>query len=282
MARGAGVIVRKCRRLVAVPKRMTARAIEGVSDIAPPVIANSVPKSGTHLLLQILSALPNLRPWGLFLASQPSFTFTPVKSRVMSARIHAMANRELAGAHIHWSPSVQAAISERSAVHFFIYRDPRDVVVSEAHYLGEMNRWHRLHRHFRAIPDLQARIRLSIEGLDPSSGLEYPNIALRYGRYLGWLDDDRVCAVRYEDLTGPNCRSVVGDIARHWMARDGGRYCLETLTEHSLNAIRPEASHTFRRGGAGGWQEVMSDETKACFSRTAESLLTRLGYAGMD
>jgi len=34
----------------------------------PPVLANSFPKSGTHLLIQILQALPGIRDLGDFLA----------------------------------------------------------------------------------------------------------------------------------------------------------------------------------------------------------------------
>lgn len=38
----------------------------------PPVIANSFPKSGTHLLLQILEQLPGLTNYGSFIASRNS------------------------------------------------------------------------------------------------------------------------------------------------------------------------------------------------------------------
>ena len=42
-------------------------------------------------------------------------------------------------------------LAKKNVVHYFVYRDPRDVVISEAHYLREMNRWHRLAPYFRKL-----------------------------------------------------------------------------------------------------------------------------------
>lgn len=278
----SGVVARKLRRLAAVPRRRAVNMLQGREPGRPPVIANSVPKSGTHLLLQVLGSLPGMRPWGLFLASQPSFRFENIAPERMGRKVRAMADRELAGAHLYWSEAVERALVARGVVHFLIYRDPRDVVVSEAHYLAEMNRWHRLHGRFRSMPDLQSRIRLSITGLDPSSGTDYPDISERYGRFLDWIRSEGVCAVRYEDLSGDACRSVVSDIVAHWAARDADTRSQEMLVDRAMEAIRPEESHTFRSGGSGKWRDIMNDETRECFVRHAESLVVELGYPGTE
>ncbi|NBB91752.1 MAG: hypothetical protein GVY32_01115 [Gammaproteobacteria bacterium] len=278
----SGVVARKLRRLSAVPRRRIVNRLQGRAPGRPPVIANSVPKSGTHLLLQVLGSLPGMRPWGLFLASQPSFRFENVAPERMAKKIRTMADRELAGAHLYWSESVERALADRGTVHFLIYRDPRDVVVSEAHYLAEMNRWHRLHGRFRSMPDLQSRIRLSITGLDPSNGIDYPDISERYRRFLAWFGSEGVCAVRYEDLSGESCRRVVSDIVTHWTERDASPHRHDALVTRAMEAIRPERSHTFRSGGSGKWRDIMDAETRACFVKHAESLVVDLGYPGTE
>lgn len=275
---GTGVVARKSRRLASVARRLLVRRIESDTDGQPPVIVNSVPKSGTHLLLQVLSSLPNLRRWGLFLASQPSFRFREIPERRLATKIRGMANREIAGAHLHWSRLIQEACRQRGVIKFFIYRDPRDVVVSEAYYLAEMNRWHRLHGRFRAIADPQERIRLSIEGLSSAEGPVYPDIARRYERFLPWLEDPDVLAVRYEDLVGDKRASHIERVIRFWLARQSEADSASVLTRQAIESIQPQRSHTFRRGQAGGWREAMDAETKSHFSRRCESLVTRLGY----
>src|SRR3990172_7389768 len=59
--------------LLGVPKWYCARraAVEEFAK-SPPVLANSVPKSGTHLLAQIVAGLPDRRNYGAFLSSMTS------------------------------------------------------------------------------------------------------------------------------------------------------------------------------------------------------------------
>lgn len=273
----SSVILRKARRYVAVPLR-AANAFSKRNPARPPVLANSVPKSGTHLLIQVLGSLPGARDWGLFLATTPSFRFRELPAASLARRVRRMADGELAGAHLHHDPAVAEAIRRRGAVHFLIYRDPRDVVVSEAHYLTHMNRWHRLHRHFQSLPDEQSRIRLAVEGLPPESGLPYPPIGERYARFLGWLEDPATCAVRYEALAGTERLSEVARIVAHWCDATGYGQPARALVSAARDAINPDASHTFRRGVVGGWRESMDEETLACFYRHAGGLLERLGY----
>lgn len=275
----SSVVLRKARRYGAVPARIVCNAISRGDASRPPLVANSVPKSGTHLLIQVLQGLPGVRDWGLFLASTPSFRFRELPAARLARRIRALADGELAGAHLHHASETNEAMRARGAVHFFIYRDPRDVVVSEAYYLAHMNRWHRLHRHFRKLPDPQSRIRLAIEGLPAGSDLPYPPILERYNRYLAWLNESNTCAIRYEDLAGPGRENEVQRIVDHWITSTGSHDARGDLVAGALESITPEASHTYRRGAIGGWSAAMDSETLACFHRHAGDLLERLGYA---
>ena len=173
---------------------------------APPVLANSFPKSGTHLLFQIVDALPNATNYGAFLASMTSsFRFRERSPENASRFIRGIVPGEIVRGHLFFHPQNAADLAEKNVVHYFAYRDPRDVVISEAHYLREMNRWHRLAPYFRKLPSIDDAILLSITGFDPPiPGLEYPNIAARFARYEDWLKRDDCLAIRFEDLASEN------------------------------------------------------------------------------
>ncbi|WP_293418517.1 hypothetical protein, partial [Phenylobacterium sp.] len=44
---------------------------------SPPIIVNSIPKSGTHMLMQVARAMPGTRYYGSFVARIPSWSKTP-------------------------------------------------------------------------------------------------------------------------------------------------------------------------------------------------------------
>lgn len=261
---------RAARRLASSERDFAAR---------PPVLANSCPKSGTHLLLQVLEALP-ARRYGTFLASQPSVPFRERPPAAMARRIARLVPGELAPGHLYHAPELEPALADRGVVHYLIYRDPRDVAVSEAHYLTRMNRWHRLHRTFRALPDDEARIRFAITGNcnDVRTPYDYPDLAARFARFLPWIRHPGVCAVRFEDLAGPRQAEEVRRIVRFHADHCNDPLDAEALTARALANIDPKRSHTFRQGRVGGWREAMSPEHRDLVKRIAGPLLVDLGY----
>lgn len=274
------LVVKKLWRYGAAVPRAILRLTRTPASHAqrPPVLVNSFPKSGTHLLVQALSVIPGLRDWGDFWASQPSFTFREQSPRQMKARIDRVAPGELVCGHLHHSNVVARALQSRRIAHFFIYRDPRDVVVSEAHYLAHMNRWHRLHAQFRQRPTAADRLLLSIEGL-PEGRLAYPNVAARFARFAPWLDRADVCAINYEDLISERRDETLARIFGFYGRHVGHAIDVAALVRAAQAAIQPARSHTFRRGGRGGWRGEFDARARAAFARVGgEELLVRLGY----
>ena len=248
--------------------------------LAPPVLANSIPKSGTHLLDQIVAALPQRRNYGTFLESMTaSYIF---KERTVESTLEFLSrlvSGELVRAHLHHSPAVEDVLSARGIVHYLIYRDPRDVVVSEAHYLRSMNRWHRMHAHFRARATFADAVSLAIEGLEPgSSELHYPDIGRRYGCFTPWLRSPAVHAVRFEELVSPERRRVIEGIARRYARHAGEEVDVAAVANEAEARIAPSRSHTFRSGKSGGWREVFSPGHKEAFKAVTGTLLQELGY----
>jgi hypothetical protein len=172
-----------------------------------------------------------------------------------------------------------ADLADKNVVHYFVYRDLRDVVVSEAHYLRDMNRWHRLAPYFRKCASIDDAIMLSITGLDPPvPELEYPNIATRFARYEGWLHRDDCLAIRFEDLASENRTAVIRRMAEFYAQRRRGGIDVEACVRAMAASIAPEKSHTFRSGKKAGWQDEFDTEHRRMFDDVAGDLLIGLGY----
>lgn len=275
-------ILRKSTSFINQLPRSIVRTVSKsiVYEDQPVVVANSFPKSGTHLLIQILEGLGN-ENYGTFWASTPSLTLKERSSQRMAQSIRLSAPGELASAHLFYSAEVVDAFRAVNAVHFFIYRDPRDVVVSEAHYLTYMNRWHRLHSRFAELPSDEQRITLSICGLPATSSVKYPNIYFRFERYSGWLSDEHTCLLKFEDLIGAKRQRHITRITDHYLTyrhHFTSQSERERLQNEAIRNIAPSKSHTFHEGKRGGWRTKFTKKHKDLFKEIAGGLLIDLGY----
>jgi len=247
----------------------------------PPILINSFPKSGTHLLTQIVASAPNYIDQGNFLASTPSFTLLERSPASIRRHISRLLPREICSAHLHFSEDAKKAMEENNVCHLFIFRDPRDVCVSEAHYLASMNIFHRLHKHVKKLTDIESQINLVLNGMSTRGpfGFIYPRIDRRFALYEGWINDKNTLAMRYEDLVGDNKLEHIKKIATFLCSK--GVISERELLDFSNNALRsiaPEESHTFRRGEINQWKSDFSAQQKQSFSSFGESLIERLNY----
>jgi len=245
----------------------------------PPVVANSFPKSGTHLLLQVLQALPNTTHYGSFIASTPTITFTERSLEAHARLVRRIAPGELVPAHLYYHPAHQELLARKRCVQYFIYRDPRDVVVSEAHYLTHMNRWHRMHRYFRDLASDEERITFSILGnAAQPTPFDYPDVGRRFERYRGWIGRSDVMALRFEDLVSERRAETVREVVRHYLDRAGPVADPDDVARRALAGIDGPASHTFRSGKVGGWRDVFTAAHRREMKNVAGALLIELGY----
>ena len=246
---------------------------------SPPTLINSVPKSGTHLLEQIISSLPGRKTYGAFLASMTSsFTFKQRSNSSIERFVKTFLPDEVIRSHPFHTDAVAKLLEERNVAQYFIHRDPRDVVVSEAHYLKEMNKWHRLHRHFRNLPNIQSAIALAIRGLPDHDTLVYPDVNERYRQYTGWIADALTFPIRYEELCSDDRDQKIADIIRFFAAKTGQNVDVDEVSRDAIGRIDTDKSHTFRKGGSGRCREEFDDRLKDQFKEIAGELLISLGY----
>ncbi len=250
--------------------RRTVRNLTSSSEL-PPVLANSFPKSGTHLLDQVLSVLPDIVDLEGFIASVPS---RPHRRRAVAGvarEIRLLAPGELARAHIEWSDAVRAALAEQRVFMAFIHRDLRDVLLSEVHYLTHMNRWHELHGVVASLDDHRDRLALAIRGLPDSD--EYPDIGIRFARYAGWLRDDLAHPVRFSDLLGPDRQSTLVALFSAYVDHSGrSDLAPEELARAAQDAIRPSESLTYREKDGGARERLLPpDLEQEAWERVADA-----------
>lgn len=242
------------------------------------VLINSFPKSGTHLLSQIFENQDAVRDFGYFLNNASSWRFKERSVNEVNNMVYGIKKGELVRGHLWYSNTISSILEEKNVKTFFIYRDLRDVIVSEAYYLSRMNRWHALHKYFAPYKgDINAAISLAIEGLPDGgpTGL-YQNIAKRFEPFVGWISDENTFSIQFESLINVEEQlKLVTQIMSYYCGTEKVNH---RLLEKSLTNIQPKKSHTFRKGSSGQWVEQFSELHKDKFKEIAGRLLVDLGY----
>jgi hypothetical protein len=232
------------------------------------------------LLFQVVDGLPNCANYGAFLSSMvSSFQFRERTPDNAVRFIRGIVPGEIVRGHLFYDPHSAAQLVQKNVVHYFLYRDPRDVAVSEAHYLRDMNPWHRLHRYFAALGSAEDAISLCISGFDPPiPGINFPNIGVRYARYCGWMKAEGCLAIRFEDLLSDKRPAVIRQMAEFYARASETPVDVDACAANMAARIAPQKSHTFRSGKKGGWAAEFTPEHRRLFDRVAGQLLIDFGY----
>ncbi len=246
----------------------------------PAVLGNAMPKSGSHLIIQVLQGLTRLGPF-----VNPGFP--PVNRSEDNSKlpdVQVLANiRQMQSGDIGYGyiPAREPFISSLTCpgrATIFVYRDPRDMIVSHVFYATQMHTGHGMHRYYtQELHTMEERINAAIKGVEePSSALS--PIKDKYNSYLGWLDEPNVLCLQFEDLI-LNRQAALGKILDYLEMR-GFTPKLPRLEAIEIleQAIIPKKSGTFRKGKPGNWQEHFTPENKKLFKAETGDLLTRLGY----
>lgn len=297
------------------------------------VVANSIPKSGTHLLARLLTLLGfelinlgGIRPHpaqagkkvpvidrhlrALLGLREPEDVmgigshlvdggrFPPARRllrtrgpekvmtgvdfrreigrRWLERRLSRVPDGCFVNAHCVYSPELASLFAGERMRVVCILRDPRDVAVSQMHYIKQ-KRKHPIHDTFMALPSDDERLLVSIRGgwLDKR---ELLSLDKRYRQFMGWHDDDNAIVVKFEDLVGPSGggsaeaqRLTIERIARHVGLEPDERIM------HTVENIYG-VGKTFRKGQIGSWRSEFSEVHARAAREVAGALLVELGY----
>lgn len=269
----------------------------GALKRSPVLFANSFPKSGTHLLTQILQGFPAIGPAvnsGLpAIVSFNGETGNPRSEAEIVSDLQRLLPGDIAYGHVHAMPGAIQILTQENMAAFFIVRDPRDVVVSHVHYITKMAERHIHHEYFnQKLPDFSARLEASISGvtaqdllsagISATKGRELPDIRSRFDPFMPWLNFPQIKLIRFEELVNDR-RNQLQSIMNH--ASQHG-FQLSTPVQTAMNIlemyINPQKSPTFRSGKTGGWKTSFSPHHKQLFKQVSGDLLQNLGYESSD
>ncbi len=247
---------------------------------APPVFGNAKPKSGSHLLLQILSGFCQIAPYA-YVESEPIRTVKATGGRRSPTEVLKDLEKTSSGI-ISWgyldaTPENVSFLCQPNRVNYFIYRDPRDMLISHVFFATEMHEGHGMHEHYSQLSSFDERLKVAITGIDKDN-LYLASVAQRYTGVFEWLNQPSVLCIRFEDLIEkrePTLNAMLDQVEKTG-------YKIPTPREKAmpilLETVQPNKSKTFRTGKTGEWQKYYKPEHKALFKEVAGDLLIRLGY----
>ena len=262
------------------------------------VVANSIPKSGTHLLDRLLVLLGFRMIEGGIRPHLVSGRFRPVRRllrgrgekvtvgvvspqqvsrRWLAGRLSHVSDGCFINAHCLYTPELADLFHQRGLKTVCILRDPRDVAVSQMHHIKQ-RRQHFAHEEFMALPSDHERLMVSIRGGE-LGGREIQPLGRRYGRFLSWGREGDAVMVRFEDLVGVQGG---GSEEAQWLAveRVAAHLGVE-VGEGTMRAVEEGlfgVGQTFRKGQIGGWREEFAEEHARAVEEEAGPLLVELGY----
>ena len=253
-------------------------------DDMPPMFGNAKPKSGSHLLLQILGGFTRIMPYA-YVEAEPVRTITKDGRRrdqaEVSRDLERMPRGVIGWGYVDPTPENVSILCRPERVTFFVYRDPRDMLVSQVFFATDIYEEHGMHAYYSSLPDFGARLKAAITGVD-RDGLKMVSVRARYEGVLQWLAQDHVLCLRYEDLV--NEREVALGTMLDQVKKTG--YHIPGDRHEQISAlagsIQPGRSKTFRSGKTGGWKEYFTEEHKRLFREVAGDLLLQLGYEKSD
>jgi sulfotransferase 6B1 len=247
---------------------------------SPPIFGNSKPKSGSHLLLQVLAGICKVAPYK-YVDAEPVRTITKDGRRKTKEEILRELKQTPRGVigwgYVEASPENVAFLCQPGRVNYFVYRDPRDLLVSQVFFATDMYEDHGMHAYYTSLPDFDERLKVAITGID-RDGLRMVSVKQRYEGVFQWLEQRKVLCIRFEDLI--NSRDATLNAILDEVEKTG--YAIPTPRKKALSilveAIQPKKSRTFRSGKTGAWQEYFREEHKKLFKDVAGDLVVRLGY----
>ena len=264
----------------------------------PRLYLNGFPKSGLHLLwtwcLPFVKEAAFQPPWaGSFGGDSWTTEWLDVETRLLP-RLDALRPGTYLKAHTGYRADIEQAMQERGIVHVFVYRDPRDVAVSQAFHIlnanerrGEYGKtlFHPGADEIKALGGFDAVLAACIAGHGRWAG-----VIARWEQYAGWLDTDWTLCLRFEDMRA-RAYETAQYVIRYIYGRTAkvagfqlGLYQadLDQATTHLLKVAEAarEYSPTYRKGQAGGWREHFTAEHIALWhEHDPTDWVARLGYS---
>jgi hypothetical protein len=258
-----------------------------------------MPKAGSHLLKKVISLLPRLCYAGVTIERATADSMASISSvesdgatipvgvdwpvPVPVANVEAALRRIEPGSYgeafMPYSPAAETLLGSLGIQVVLMLRDPRDVVVSHAHFVAG-HAAHFLHEHYQGLSPEQ-RLTTSIAGLAPATpgGPLLLDIGRRAASMAAWIGKPQVFRTDFSRLVGPRgggSAETQQDELRRLVAFIG-LDCRDEELSHIADTLFGGTA-TFRSGTIASWRQEFTAEHKQLFKDLAGKLLIDLGY----
>lgn len=252
------------------------------------VVCNSFPKSGTHLLYEILKKFPDYLPWNDMVSVQSLSGVMNTESHI-KFKIRSAPSNSIIRSHLSYTDELFEFIFRTlSSKMILITRDPRAIAASHANWVCKEPRIYLHDYYMSSLDNYDERLSASIKGVDigASFGLNISNPSLDTDmiRWLPWLNKKEVLVVKFEDLVGD--RGGMCEVTRLKTIKKIAKYLKITtsIDQETFGSLEmdPSKSHTFNKGMSGqanGWRKKYSDKNKFLFEKICPDLSEKFGYS---
>lgn len=245
-----------------------------------PLLIQSIPKSGTHLLFQCAEELGYLPP--------PSLDLPSLQEKYLPGHyynIQHMLTDYISKPYSHCCRLVDQLYNSPI---LFIIRDPRDVVVSMAYYLAKQKEYHVLSSYMESLSPAE-RIASIIIG-------DYP-IPIYINRHFSFRGNIRDLFMKYVDWLKPMSINLLPIRFEELVGSKGGgsdEAQLKTLWKMQLALHIPGSpadyqknifnvnSITFRSGKINSYIDEFNDGHHNLFNLLPQDFMEIFGYADVD
>lgn len=241
------------------------------------VLAISVPKSGTHLMGKLLRKLGYVY--------QPLNTHSAI--RIAPENVAKLKDKQFCSAHFIASRDMLNAVQRYGFKVIYLYRDPRDQIVSNAHYIKNVGvaLWDASEL---SLQDLISRLIVDYSCMYYTKiKSTWNDVVLKdvgsvkdfYDLYVGWHACPDAYVTTFEKLVG--AAGGGNDVEQYQEIFNILQHLGYRPTESAIKELQDDlfgGTATFRSGQIGEWKLYFTEEDKKVFKQVAGQLLIDLGY----
>jgi len=224
-----------------------------------PLFLFSIPKCGTNLLMKCIKLLTKKR-----------FVRITEKQILDNALPKLEANQYYFD-HAIYTKQINSILKNKKAKIIFIYRDPRDSIISGAYYKLQ----HAGIAKKKYDPNIKVDKQKFNQQIDDSIIIS----TINYNKSINWASEKNVCAIKFENLVGAK-----GNGSQQLQEMEIKKICnflninpTKESFDRCINNLFG-SSFTFRNGKIGDWKNYFSNEQKKLFKKIGGNLLIKLGY----
>lgn len=251
------------------------------------IVANSFPKSGTHVLTQILELLRYKQAdthlsrslimygprnvWRNIKISQrlarpqnglsidienPKRLIKPIWLNKHLDKF--LSEKSYSQAHLPFTSELEQFFFKKNTKMLYIHRDPMDVLVSLKNYILKLSH-HPNHKMLSVLPNDEERFLLLLHGYKHGTNIDQmAPFFEKYNSSIKWRDSEACCCIQFENIIGPKGG---GSYEKQYAELEKIRSYLNLSAEtvkNIQNKIFNPNSETFHKGQIGQWRRELS------------------------